>query len=110
MARRQPRKTEQPITGFLQAVGDWAVLEPPFADEGLATRCDFLGRGRIDHVGIVGTDLLMQTLGRVREKVAMLVNGTALHRHAIPDGGDRLLQSRRAIDDEKGRLPQTAID
>ena len=36
LVRRQSREGEQPIAGFLQAVGDGAVLEPPLADEGLA--------------------------------------------------------------------------
>src|SRR5437868_15117897 len=31
LARRQLRKAEQSVAGFLQAVGDGAVLEPPFA-------------------------------------------------------------------------------
>ena len=33
------------------------------------------------------------------------VNLAALDRHAIPNGGDCFLQSRRAVDDEKRRLP-----
>ena len=52
----------------------------------------------------------MQALGRVREQIAVLMNGTALHRHVIPNGGDRFLQSRCAVDDEKSRPPQTAVD
>jgi hypothetical protein len=36
LARRQAGEGEQPVAGFLQAVGDGAVLEPPLADEGLA--------------------------------------------------------------------------
>ena len=31
------RKGEQTLAGFLQAIGDSAVLEPPLAEEGLAT-------------------------------------------------------------------------
>src|SRR5438876_6964961 len=76
LARRQLRKAEQSIAGFLQAVGDGAVLEPPLADERLAARCDVFRRGRIDHIGIVGADFLMQTLGRVRQQIAVLMNGT----------------------------------
>ncbi len=52
-------KGEQPVAGFLQAVGDGAVLEPPLADEGLAADFDFLTRGGVDHVGVVGGDLVM---------------------------------------------------
>lgn len=35
LARRQRGGCEQPVARFLQAVGDGARLEPPFADEGL---------------------------------------------------------------------------
>ena len=73
------------------------MLEPPFANEGLATRSDVLRRGRIDHVGIVGADFLMQALGRVREQIAVLMNGTALHRHVIPNGGDRSTVGHRQV-------------
>ena len=54
LARRQPRQGEQPLAGFLQAVGDSARLEPPLADEGsgalsrvvsaLQRPCDFSHR------------------------------------------------------------------
>ena len=110
LARRQAGEGEQPVAGFLQTVGDRAVLEPPFANEGFAARLDFFRRGRVDHVVIVGGDLLMQALGRVREQIAVLMNSAPLHRHAIPDGGDCFLQARRAIDDEKGRPPQATLD
>ena len=39
----------------------------------------------------------MQALGRVREEIAMLVN--PLDRHTVPDGGNRLLEPRRAVDE-----------
>ena len=35
----------------------------------------------------------------VRQEVPVLVNCAPLHRHAVPDGGDGLLQSRRTVDD-----------
>jgi hypothetical protein len=41
----------------------------------------------------------MQAFGRVRKQIAVLMNRAPLHRHTIPDGGDRSLQARRAIDD-----------
>jgi hypothetical protein len=47
-------------------------------------------------------------LRRVREQIAMLVNSAALYRHAVPNGGNRFLQSRRAVDDQERRAPQTA--
>ena len=56
---------EEPIAGVLQAVGDGAVLEPPLADECLAAGFDLLARGGIDHVGVVGGDLLVQALGGI---------------------------------------------
>src|SRR6266545_316092 len=37
LARWQPGEAEQAIARFLEAVGDGTVLEPPLADEGLAT-------------------------------------------------------------------------
>ena len=46
----------------------------------------------------------------MRKQIAVLVNRAPLHRHAIPNGGDCFLQSRRAVDDEKRRLPQTTLD
>ena len=33
LARRQSGESEEPVAGFLQAVGDGAVLELPLADE-----------------------------------------------------------------------------
>jgi hypothetical protein len=46
----------------------------------------------------------MQALGRVREQIAVLMNGTALHRHVIPNGGDRFLQSGGAVDERSDRV------
>src|SRR6266566_656629 len=43
MAWRQTREGEEPVTGFLQAVGDGAVLEPPFADEGRKGPSNWVG-------------------------------------------------------------------
>jgi hypothetical protein len=50
------------------------VLEPPFADEGLAARLDLLTRRRIDHIVVICGYLVMQALWRVREKVSVLVD------------------------------------
>lgn len=33
LARRQPCEGEEPIAGFLEAVNNSAMFEPPFADE-----------------------------------------------------------------------------
>src|SRR5947207_9313507 len=40
LTQRQSREAEEPVAGFLQAVGDGTMLEPPFADERLAPRLD----------------------------------------------------------------------
>ena len=101
LAWRQAGEGEQTVAGFLQAVGDGAVLEPPLTDEGLVANLDLLRRCRIDHVVVVGADLLVQALGGMGEQVAMLMNGAPLHRHAVPHGGDRLVEPGRAIDDEE---------
>src|SRR5262249_55395816 len=65
---RQPCEGEQAVAGFLEAVGDRAMAQPPLADEGLAALLDLLGRGRINHVGVVGGHLVVQSLGRMREQ------------------------------------------
>ena len=44
---RQPCEGEQAVAGFVEAVGDRAMAQPPLADEGLAALLDLLGRGRI---------------------------------------------------------------
>ena len=110
LARRQSCEGEQPVAGFLQAVGDGAVFEPPLADEGFAASLDVLWRRRIDHVAVVGADLLVQALGSMGEQVAVLVNCAPLRRHAVPDGRNRLVVPRRAVDDEELGLTQTALD
>jgi hypothetical protein len=50
----------------LQLDGNFAVLEPPFADEGLAAGLDLLACRGVDHIGVVGADLLVQTVGCMR--------------------------------------------
>jgi hypothetical protein len=85
------------------------MLEPPFADEGFAARLDLLRRRRVDHVVVISSDLIMQPLGGMCEQVPVLVDRAALDRHAVPDGGDGLVEPRRS-DDEEFRTPQPAID
>src|ERR1700760_3277318 len=92
------------------AVGDGPVLEPPLADEGFAAHFDLFARCRVDHIFIVGADLFMQALGSVREKITVLMHGAPLHRHAIPNGGNRALKPRAAINDEELGPPQAALD
>ena len=98
---RQPGEGEEPITGLLEAVGHRLAFEPPFADEGPPARLDFRRRGGVDHVVVVGRDLLMQPLGCVGEQVAVLVDRAALGRHVAPEGGQRLLQPGPAVDNQK---------
>ena len=43
------------------------MTQPPLADESVAARRDLLGRGRVDHVGVIGGDLVVQAVGRVGE-------------------------------------------
>ena len=50
----------------------------------------------------------MHALRRVREQIAMLVNGAALYQCAVANDGNRFLQSRRAVNDQELRPPQTA--
>src|ERR1700684_467397 len=59
---------------------------------------DLLTRRRIDHIIVIRGDLVMQALWRVREKVPVLVDRAALDRHAVPHGGDRLVEPGRALD------------
>src|ERR1019366_5527339 len=103
-------KAEQAVPGLFQAVGDSAVLEPPFADEGLAADLDLLRCRRIDHVVVVRGDLVMQALWGMREQVSVLMNRAALHRHSVPDRGDGLVEPRRAIDNEEFGPTQPALD
>jgi hypothetical protein len=110
LARWQAYEAEQAVSCFLQAVGNGAMLEPPFADKGLAANGDLLRRRRIDHVVVVCGNLVMQALRSVRKQVSVLVDRAALHRHAVPDRGDGVVEPRRAIDNEEFWPPQSALD
>ena len=81
LAARQLGEGEEPVTGLIEAVGYRLAFEPPFAEEGAAALLDLGGRGGVDHVVIVGRDLLVQPLGRMGQQVAVLVHGAALGRH-----------------------------
>jgi transposase-like protein len=52
----------------------------------------------------------MQTLGCMRQQIAVLVDGAALDRNTVPNRRDRILQPRRAIDDEELGPPQATLD
>ena len=110
LARRQAGKGEETVARLLQAVGDGAMLEPPFAQESLAARGDLLRRRRVDHVVVVRRDLLVQPLRRMGQQVAVLVHGAALNRHAAPHRIHRLLQPRRTVEDQERGAPQAALE
>src|SRR5438132_1625966 len=45
----------------------------------------------------------------MRQQVAVLVDGAALDRNTVPNRRDRILQPRRAIDDEELGPPQATV-
>ena len=51
--------------------------------------------GSVNHVVVVGRDLVVQPRGRVGEQITMFVDGAALGRHIAPHRGQRLLQVRQ---------------
>ena len=52
----------------------------------------------------------MQPFRRMCQQVPVLVNSAALYRHAIPDGSDRNIEPRCAIDNEEFGPPQPTPD
>src|SRR6266403_468757 len=82
-------------TGFLEAVGHRLAFEPPFADESPSALLDFRSRGGVDHVVVIGRDLLMQPLGGVGKQVAVLVNRAALGRRPRARPAPAPARSRR---------------
>src|SRR4051794_41350742 len=62
LAWRQAGEGEQLIARFLQTIGHGAMLQPPLAQEGAPARLDLARALGVDHVRIVGRDLLMQFL------------------------------------------------
>jgi hypothetical protein len=66
LARRQAGEGEQPLAGFFEAVCHGARLQPPFGQEQLPP-AHHLGAGfGVDHVVVVGGDLLVQGIRRMR--------------------------------------------
>src|SRR6266542_3481977 len=74
LARRKPGEGEEPIACFLEAVGNRAVPQAPLAKESVAPLVDLLRRVGVDHVGVVGGELVMEPFGRVGERIAVLVH------------------------------------
>ena len=62
------------LTGSKQSAGHGRAV-----NEGFALPLNLLTRASIDHIMVVGGDLLMQTaLGCMRQQIAVLVNRAAL--------------------------------
>src|SRR6266516_7228653 len=106
--RRVKVKSRSPASSRLSARA--RCLSRHLRMKALRRASNLLTRRRIDHVGVVGGDLVVQALGRVREEIAMLVNRAPLDRHSVPDGGNRLLEPRRAVDDEELGPSEAARD
>jgi len=68
LASDKPGK--QPITCFLQARGDGWTAQPPLAQEGFTPGLHFLCGLGVDHVGVVGRDLLVQRVGCVGQQIS----------------------------------------
>ena len=81
--RRQACEDEQAPAGFFQAAGDGAALQAPFPQERLAAGLNFGGGLGVDHVAVVFGQLVVQVLGRMGEKVPMLMHGAALDRQLL---------------------------
>ena len=69
----EAEESEKLVAGLLEAVGDGAALETPFADERLAPGLHLLRRLGVDHVGVIGADLVIELLRRMSQKVPILV-------------------------------------
>jgi len=107
---REAGEGEQLVAGLFQTVGDGAMLQAPFAEEGLALRLDLRLAFCVDHISVIVRYFIFQPLGRVRQQIAVLVHRATLNRHVRPQRGERLLQTRRAVDDDELRRRQSAVD
>jgi hypothetical protein len=66
LAWRKARESEQLVAGLLEAVGDGAAFQAPFADERLSFRFDLLLCHGINHIFVVVGDFLAQPFRRMR--------------------------------------------
>jgi hypothetical protein len=107
----QPREREELVAGFLQAGRDGFGFVAPFADEGLVLFLDGLMIIGIDHIGVVGRNLVGEPFRRVCDQVPELVRRAAPHGQIGPQRHERLLQSGRAVDslDLAQRVLETAV-
>src|SRR6266404_5483195 len=105
---RVAQEGEEPRAGFFQAVDDAGAFQPPFAHEGFVLGLHVLDGFRIDHVRVVGADLVVQLLWRMGQQVAVLVQHLLpVAAHAERDQqrqpGGALVETNpnhRAIEDE----------
>ena len=99
-------KGEQLVARFLQAISDGLALQAPLANERLALRLNLLLRADVDHILVIGGKFVMQPIGSMSEKVAMLMHRAALNRDVGPQCGKGFLEAGRAVDD--GEFPASS--
>ncbi len=87
LAGRKTREGEQFVANFLQTVGNGFVFQPPFADERLAFRFNFLLRLRVDHILVVVLKFLARPLRRMSQQITVFVHRAPLNRHIGPKRG-----------------------
>ena len=68
----QSGEGQQPVSGFLQAVGNGTTSQPPLANDRFAARFYLLRRARVDYVVVVGSP---QLRCRRQRRVADKKNG-----------------------------------
>jgi hypothetical protein len=81
-----------------------------FAYERLALRLDLRLRGGVDHIIVVGGDFFVQPVGRMGEKISVLMHRTALSWRVAPERGKSFFEARRAIDDDEFWRFQAAVN
>ena len=77
----EAREGEQLVARFLQAISDGLALQASLADESLALRLDLLLRADVDHILVIGGKFVMQPIGSMSEKVAMLMRSRLTMAH-----------------------------
>jgi len=92
LAERQPGEGECRSRASSRLLATALHLSRHFANEGAPALLDLGSGGRVDHVVIVGRNLLMQALADVGKQVAILVDGAAL---GLADGDRRTCRPRR---------------
>src|SRR3954451_4353465 len=101
LARGQPEEGEQAIARLLEAAGHRRAAQAPLAQERAPLGLHLLGGRGIHHISVVGGDLVMQRIRRVRQQVAMLMHGAALGRHVRPQRRERPFQPGGTVGDQE---------